>query len=108
MKWQGIVNKLKKPLRQTVGDFVKKWADVESSVKDASGIKEHGFSFLDALKAIGGSGKLASDTINKLHELRKFRNDVVHDPDSVSQKELGQSLKELSAVKKEISNKLGK
>ena len=106
MKWQGIVNKLKKPLRQTVGDFVKKWSVVESSVRDSSGVDDTRVDFIGILAVIAEIGKLASATIGKLHKLRQFRNKVVHDPDSIGQKELGQSLKDLSAVKKEIATKL--
>ena len=91
--------KLKK--QKSIANFVDKWSKVESSVKKASGIEDKTSSFTKALEVLIDIGSLAATTINKLFKLRDFRNQVVHEPNSVELKELDKSLKDLSSVSKE-------
>jgi len=110
MNWHAAnfmqTEKLKK--QKAIANFVEKWSKVESTVKDASGIEDNNVSFFDILHEIADLGKLASSTIDKLHDLRKLRNDVMHNPDNINQKQLDKSLKDLASVKTALDNNLKK
>ncbi len=69
--------------------------------RDISSVADKINAVATVLTSIAVIGELAISAIKKLHKWRLSRKKVVRNPNSVDQKELNQSLKDLSSVKKE-------
>jgi uncharacterized protein YutE (UPF0331/DUF86 family) len=58
------------------------------------------FTIREAIELLSDKKVISNETAYKLHQLRKFRNLVVHEPKNVSQEQLDYHLHEI----KEVSN----
>ena len=101
-----IKNKLKfdnSPTR-TIGDFLRQWSKIENLIiTDAQQYKSNVYNFRKAIFLLMESEKSNYGLLKELDHIRKFRNKLVHDPMSISEKDLESNLNILDRLYEEIS-----
>ncbi len=84
-----LCNHLKSELQEElqpgdIGAFIKEWANLEESLLErARRVTERNVSIREAIVALAKRGELQSEQATELDGLRKFRNAVVHQPETV-------------------------
>jgi uncharacterized protein YutE (UPF0331/DUF86 family) len=85
-----------------LGEFIKEWAELEADLVGKSRDREgRVYSVREAISSLGELGVIDQETQYSLHELRKFRNLVVHEPKKIEPgdlEEYTQRLRELRAT----------
>ena len=84
------------------GEFIQEWTDLENFLlKKARDREERVFSINEAIEVLVETGQLEGDLVFDLHELRKYRNLVLHEPAKITQDQLEdriQRVKEINQV----------
>jgi hypothetical protein len=67
-----------------VGEFVKEWARLEEYLlENARRVTERNVSVREAIASLGKRGRLDQEQALMLDSLRRFRNEVIHQPKTV-------------------------
>lgn len=86
-----------------IGEFLSLWSEVEEKVVSMNKqAKEHN-TFFSSLKQLKKSEHLDSSLINNIDKLRRFRNELVHTPKRISDKEISPYMDLMRFVTNEIN-----
>jgi uncharacterized protein YutE (UPF0331/DUF86 family) len=89
-----------------LGVFLEEWSDLEAILKkQAINFHKRVYSFRQSTKILLRKELINRKTYILLDELRKFRNNVVHEPKEIDQKDLDKYLKKIKEIKKLLGNK---
>lgn len=85
-----------------IGEFLSLWSEIEEKVISMNlQAREHN-TFFSSLKQLKKSEYFDSSLINNIDKLRRFRNELVHSPKRISDKELTPYMKLMRFVTNEI------
>lgn len=88
-----------------VGDFLKIYNEVERLVLDKANLEQRPNSFKQALDAINRMGILDDNLIRAIDYLRRFRNNLVHNMQSVSSLHISDYMTTLQKVRDALKDK---
>lgn len=89
-----------------LGVFLEEWSDLEAILKkQAINFHKRVYSFRQSTKILLRKELINRKTYILLDELRKFRNNVVHEPKEIDQKDLDKYLKKIKEIRKLLGNK---
>lgn len=88
-----------------IGEFLSLWSEVEEMIVSMNQqAKEHN-TFFSSLKQLKKSEYLDSSLINNVDKLKRFRNELVHSPKRISDKEITPYMELMKFVFNEIKRK---
>ena len=86
-----------------LGDFLVEWAELENYLLEYGRDREERvLSIGESINVLPEISPVEKDTINQLHDLRKFRNVLVHEPGKISADEIEKQIGALLNVKQQI------
>ncbi|MBN2502111.1 MAG: FRG domain-containing protein, partial [Anaerolineales bacterium] len=86
-----------------LGEFLQEWTELEESlIGRARDQDQRVFSNVEAIDALGESGLIDQEIIYELHELRKFRNVVVHEPKKITQDQIEEKIEQIRKIKPKL------
>ncbi len=86
-----------------LGDFISEWTEIENVLlTKGRDQEERVLSISEAINALSETGVIEQDLAFRLHELRKFRNVLVHDPKEITQDETEERTTEAQEVKRSL------
>jgi hypothetical protein len=86
-----------------IGEFLQKWAELEEKLISHVGDSTSRYpTMLDAIRIVSRESKIDSGMAAKLDSLRRFRNDLVHNPKKLNANQLRDFLQILEEVSSEI------
>ena len=105
--FKSLETAIKKDLQPgQLGDFLKEWSDLETILKkQAMNFQKRVYSFRQSIIILLKKELINRKTYILLDELRIFRNNVVHEPKEIDQKDLDKYLKKIKEIKKLLRNK---
>ena len=99
----GIKEQAEKQLHSgTYGEFLRMWAAVEQSIVQRASDKTHRLTARQAIILLQKQGLLNDELAFRLDRIRKFRNQLVHNPASVRVADVPEMLEQLTALQSEI------
>ncbi len=88
-----------------LGEFIQKWTDVENIVLGiARDLDPRMFTMREAIDRIGKESLIDRELIYELHELRKFRNVIVHEPREIKSEEIDKRIHQVNDVKQRLTH----
>ena len=88
-----------------LGDFLSEWTELEEyMLTKARDQEERVVSTSQAISHLAETGNFDIEVINTLHELRKFRNVLVHEPKKISSEEVENQFEQLKQISKLIKS----
>lgn len=91
-----------------IGEFLSQWTGLEDEVVSMNNQAREHNTFFSSLKQIRENKLLEPSLINNIDKLRRFRNDLVHSPKNISEKDISPYMELLSYVNTEIKSKANK
>jgi hypothetical protein len=86
-----------------IGEFITAWSPLEEYlVGEARSMKDKPLSISEAIHLLEDNKRISKQEAYKIDEIRKFRNQVVHQPISVNDNEVNYFLNNLKILQKEI------
>jgi len=85
-----------------IGEFLSIWSEVEEQIVSMNMQAKERNTFFSSLKLLKQSNYLDSSLINNIDKLRRFRNELVHSPKRISDKEITPYMELLKFVTNEI------
>jgi hypothetical protein len=90
-----------------LGTFIREWSRLESTLTDFAQSRDQRVqSALRAIDTLERFSFIDKDTAKYIHDLRKFRNRAVHDPESVDPTEIIQRTKRIREARKSLQSLL--
>jgi hypothetical protein len=85
-----------------IGEFLSLWSEVEEQIISMNyQTREHN-TFFSSLRQLKNMRILDSNLINNIDKLRRFRNELVHSPRRISEKDIGHYMELLNFVANEL------
>lgn len=81
-----------------IGEFLSKWSEVENVLYRKTENKRKGISINEALRVLQRENLLDATTVNQIDKLKRFRNELVHQPKQTKHETLNRYLDILSKV----------
>lgn len=103
-----LCNELKSELQDELqpgelGDFVRAWAGLEEHLlENARRITQRNVSVREAIAALAERGEIKSDQAALLESVRRFRNEVIHNPSKVESGAVGEWLETTRQLVKQL------
>lgn len=88
-----------------IGEFLSLWSEIEEKVVSMNQQAREHNTFFSSLKQLKKSESFDSNLINNIEKLRRFRNDLVHSPKRISDKEITPYMELMRFVTNEIKRK---
>ena len=86
-----------------IGGFISQWAELERVLlTEARRISDRNVSVREAIRVLSRQGKLPNHLANNIQSIRKFRNNLVHKPSTVSPKSIGKWSQRLQQVAQQL------
>ncbi len=85
-----------------IGEFLSLWSEVEEKVVSMNQQQREHNTFFSSLKQLKKSESFDSSLINNIDKLRRFRNELVHSPKRISDKEITPYMELMRFVTNEI------
>lgn len=85
-----------------IGEFLSLWSEVEEKVVSMNQQEREHNTFFSSLKQLKRSESFDSSLINNIDKLRRFRNELVHSPKRISDKEITPYMELMRFVTNEI------
>jgi hypothetical protein len=86
-----------------IGRFLALWLEIEETIISTNKETREHNTFISSLKQIKKSDIWDSTLINNIEKLRHFRNNLVHSPKNIREKDIASYMELLSNVKNEIT-----
>jgi hypothetical protein len=88
-----------------IGEFLSSWSGLEEKIVSLNKKTRERNTFFSSLKNLKESSKWESSLINNIDKLRRFRNELVHSPKQLSDKDITPYMKLLTFVNDEMNRK---
>ena len=85
-----------------IGEFLSLWSEIEEKVVSMNQQAREHNTFFSSLKQLKTSEHFDSSLINNIDKLRRFRNELVHSPKRISDKEITPYMELVRFVTNEI------
>jgi hypothetical protein len=86
-----------------LGDFLVEWAELENYLLEfGRNREERVLSIGETINVLPEIRPVEKDTVSQLHDLRKFRNVLVHEPNKITTDDIEKQIVELLSVKQQI------
>lgn len=87
-----------------LGEFIQEWSDLETKLQAlAQKVEPRTFSVREAIEILGKKNYLEQEFAYELHELRKFRNLVVHEPKKINVDQLDSRIYQIRSANQRLS-----
>jgi len=82
-----------------LGEFIQDWTELENFLLTKARDREKRvFSIIEAIDVLSSAGIIKQEFIYELHELRKFRNMVVHEPKRITQEQIEERISQVQKI----------
>ncbi len=88
-----------------IGEFLSSWSGLEEKIVSLNKKTRERNTFFSSLKTLKESSKWESSLINNIDKLRRFRNELVHSPKQLSDKDITPYMELLTFVNNEMNRK---
>jgi hypothetical protein len=86
-----------------LGEFIQGWTELENFLLTKARDREKRvFSIIEAIDVLAAAGIIKQELIYELHELRKFRNMVVHEPKKITQEQIEERITQVQSINQEL------
>jgi uncharacterized protein YutE (UPF0331/DUF86 family) len=86
-----------------LGEFLQEWAELETYlVTKARDREKRVFSIIEAINVLASAGAIERDLVYELHEMRKFRNMVIHEPKKISPEQIEDRITQVQKINQQL------
>jgi hypothetical protein len=86
-----------------LGEFIQEWSDLEARILDIARSREaRMFTIREAIEILSQESNIDQQIVYELHEIRKFRNLVVHEPKKATSEQLEKRISQVRIIKEQL------